>query len=141
MSQKVDGRIITKIQDLVGEGVRNVKEMERHLKIYVKDLFRDAELPSIENRRFYPRRQDIRNHMYIAAVKTRLAKMDQENLKLKIEKWKQERPNDLFHFRSYGSARSNDSDLNSEESNMDDTVNVSTLCSFSIIKIFNQTGA
>ena len=47
MSQKVDEKIIKKVQDLVGEGVRNVREMERHIRIYVKDeLFRDSELPS-----------------------------------------------------------------------------------------------
>ena len=72
MSQKVDEKIIKKVQDLVGEGVRNVREMERHIRIYVKDeLFRDSELPSFENRRFYPRCQEIRSHMYIAAAKNR----------------------------------------------------------------------
>ena len=81
MRQKVDEKIIKKVQDLVGEVVRNVREMERHIRIYVKDkLFRDSELPSFENRRFNPRRQDIRSHMYIAAAKNRLAKMDQGNL-------------------------------------------------------------
>ena len=60
MSQKVDEKIIKKVQDLVGEGVRNVREMERHVQIYVKDkLFRDSELPSFENRQFYPKRQDF----------------------------------------------------------------------------------
>ena len=37
MSQKVDEKIIKKGQDLVGEGVRNVREMERHVRMYVKD--------------------------------------------------------------------------------------------------------
>ena len=47
MSQKVDEKIIKKMQDLVGEGIRNVREMERYIRIYVKDeLFRDSELPS-----------------------------------------------------------------------------------------------
>ena len=49
MSQKVDEKIIKKVQDLVGEGVRNVREMERHIRIYVKDeLFCDSELPSFQ---------------------------------------------------------------------------------------------
>ena len=53
MSQKVDEKIVKKVQDLVGEGVRNDREMERHIWIYIKDeLFRDSELPTFENRRF-----------------------------------------------------------------------------------------
>ena len=44
MSQKVDEKIIKKVQDLVGEGVKNVREMERHICIYIKDkLFCDSE--------------------------------------------------------------------------------------------------
>ena len=53
MSQKADVKIIKKVQDLIGEGVRNVREMERHIRIYVKDeLFRNSELPLFENRHF-----------------------------------------------------------------------------------------
>ena len=35
---------------------------------------------AITNRRFYPKKSDIRSHMYHATVKYCLAKMDQENL-------------------------------------------------------------
>ncbi len=41
-SQRLDERLINKIGELVGEGVRSVAEMKRHLKIYVKKtLFHD----------------------------------------------------------------------------------------------------
>ena len=40
--------------------------------------------------------------MYHATVKYRLAKMDQENLALKVEQWKLEYPNDMLFFRPYG---------------------------------------
>ena len=40
--------------------------------------------------------------MYLATVKYRLAKMDQENLALKVEQWKLEYPNDMLFFRPYG---------------------------------------
>ena len=89
MSKQVDARIIKKIHHLVGEGIRSVAEMERYIRHYVKEeLFRDRELPSIENRRYFPLEQDIRNHMYIATTKLRLSKIDQENLHLKILEWK-----------------------------------------------------
>ena len=107
------------MQDLVGDGFRKIREMERHIRIYVKDeLFPDSELPLFENMRFYPRGQDIRSHMYIAAAKNRLAKMDQENLQLKIDKWKQESPNDFF-YRSYGAVITDDG-KNSEDKGKDE---------------------
>ena len=88
---------------LVSEGVRNVREMERHIKIYVrKELFRDQQLPSSVNRRYHPTLQDIRNHMYKASVKLRFAKLDQSNLEAKLSIWKQQHPDDSFFFRGYG---------------------------------------
>jgi len=40
MLQPTDKRLVEKIQILVGEGVRNVDEMKRHLRHFVKnDLF------------------------------------------------------------------------------------------------------
>ena len=103
MSQKVDQRIVDKIYQLVGEGVRQVREMERHVKIFVKnEMFRNEVMPSVVNRRFHPQRKDIRNHMYHATVKNRLAKLDQENLNLKIKEWKVQSPSDLFFSRGYG---------------------------------------
>ncbi|XP_057308166.1 calcium-responsive transcription factor-like [Hydractinia symbiolongicarpus] len=100
ISQQVDSRITTKIHALVGQGVRQVKEMERHIKIYVQnELFCDKMLPSPTNRRFFPTRRDITNHMYISTTKLRLSKIDQENLALKIEQWKKQAPTDNFFFR------------------------------------------
>ena len=46
MSQQVDERIITKIHQLANEGVRDVREMQKHIKIYVKnELFCSSPLP------------------------------------------------------------------------------------------------
>ena len=57
---------------------------------------------AITNRRFYPKRSEIRAHMYHATIKYRLAKLDQEKLALKVEQWKLEHPNDMLFFRPYG---------------------------------------
>ena len=57
---------------------------------------------AITNRRFYPKRSDIRAHMYHATIKYRLAKLDQEKLALKVEQWKLEHPNDMLFFHPYG---------------------------------------
>lgn len=91
-----------KIYELVGEGVISVLEMERHLNIFVKkQLFSNQPSPSVGNRRFYPSRTDIRNHMYRAVVRFRHSKIDQENLESKIMEWKAEVPDDNFFFRPY----------------------------------------
>ena len=44
----MDEKLIKKIYELVGEGVHKVREMVRHLKIFVKDeLFKDSLLPGM----------------------------------------------------------------------------------------------
>ena len=48
MSQPVDEKLIKKIYELVGEGVHQVREIERHLKNFVKNaLFKDSTLPGM----------------------------------------------------------------------------------------------
>ena len=54
------------------------------------------------NRRFYPKKIEIRSHMYHVTVKHHLAKIDQENLALKVEQWKLEYPNDMLFFLPCG---------------------------------------
>ncbi|XP_064638302.1 calcium-responsive transcription factor-like [Lineus longissimus] len=79
--QPVDERIIWQIHFLVREGVSRCSEMMRHIEIYVKnELFRDDEMPSILDRRFYPTRKDIQSHIYRAKIQCRLSKLDQHNL-------------------------------------------------------------
>ena len=72
MSQLLDQRIKAKIAELVGEGVRRVAEMQRRLNHYVKnELFLGQESPSFLNRRFFPEKKDIRNHIYLALIASR----------------------------------------------------------------------
>ena len=68
------------IHKLVGEGIRNIKEMQRALRLYVKmELFEGQRPPPINSRRFYPEELYIRNYMYNATAKLRISKVDQEN--------------------------------------------------------------
>ena len=108
-SQNVDERVTNKIYQLVGEGVQNVREMARHIRIYVKnELFHGSSIPPSTNRRFDPTLKDVRNHMYKAAVKHKFSKLDQANLELKVQEWKQQQPNDNFFFRDYGEKPADD---------------------------------
>ena len=81
IQQQVDPRIAEKIHYLVGKGVINVNEMRRHLREYLtNDLFCGQELPPTYNRRFWPRRTDLRNHIYRANFANRFSICDQKNL-------------------------------------------------------------
>ena len=107
MLQRVDEQIIEKISELVGEGVRSVEEMKRHLKIFVKDdLFRGKQQPERSNRRYFPKGKTIKNHMYNATIKSRLSTIDQDNVKEMINRWEKEdrRSGDKFYFRPYKEA-------------------------------------
>ena len=100
MLQPIDKSLVQKIHTLVGEGVKKVDEMKRHLQHYVKnDLFPGQNPPPVTNRHYHPKDVDIRNHMYKATVKQMLSKVDQENLEEKIKGWKQQSPEDFFFFR------------------------------------------
>ena len=85
----MDERIITKIHQLVNEGVRDVREMQ---------MFRSSPLPPPTSRRYNPKKKDVRNHIYIAAVKLKFSKLDQENLEFKVKEWQKESPSDNFFF-------------------------------------------
>lgn len=92
--------LVSKIQELVVAGACSVKEVRRHLKIYVEqDLYKATKAPAKTNRRFYPSKQTIRSHIYKAVIKERFSKFDQENLQKKIEDWKLRCPDESFFFR------------------------------------------
>ena len=98
------------IRKLVGEGIRNVKEMQRALRLYVKtDLFADQQLPPLNSRRFFPEERDIRNHIYNATSQLRMSKVDQENVPLLIENWQKAKQDDFFLIRGYGRSPAADS--------------------------------
>ena len=40
--------------------------------------------------------------MYIAAMKTRFSKLDQQNLAMKIQAWEKQHPSDKIFYRGYG---------------------------------------
>ena len=89
--QPIDKSLVQKIHTLVGEGVKKVHEMERHLRHYFKhDLFAGENPPPVTNRHYHPKDVDIRNHMYKATVKQMLSKAAQENLEEKVKGRKQE---------------------------------------------------
>ena len=103
MSQQIGKGIVEKIQELVGEGVRNIREMEGAINVFVKnDIFQGESLPPRTSGHFFPERRNLQNHMCRASVKLRFSKIDQENLSMKVDIWRKEKAKDTFFFGPYG---------------------------------------
>ena len=87
-----------KFINMLVKGVQNVREMARHIGIFIKnDFFHGS-----SNRRCNPVLKDVRNFMYKVEVKHKFSKLDQANLDLKVQEWKQKQPNGNFFFRGCG---------------------------------------
>ena len=72
--------------------------MKRALEHYVKyDLCRDCP-PDVNDRAYHPSSNDIKNHIHCAKSQLQLSKFDQENLRLKVNKWQKSSPSTKFFF-------------------------------------------
>ena len=75
IGQYVDKRVVDKIYDFVNQNITNLSEVQRSLDKHVReDLFSghpEERRSKKTNRRYYPCRQDVRNHITkaISAVK------------------------------------------------------------------------
>ena len=69
--------------------------------VYVQHSLCADVKPDLTDRAYYPTSTDVHNHIYLAQCARRLSKLDQENLQLKVQKWKRDSPNSKFYFRPY----------------------------------------
>ena len=103
IGQYVDNRVVKKIYDFVKQNITNVTEVKRWLDHFLEnDLFRDVpktQLPKKTNRRYYPSRQDLRNHIGRAISAFKYCDDDQESLAKKIDEWKTKDPTSKFFYR------------------------------------------
>ena len=99
-AQKVHPLLIRKISELVSANITDVHEIKRLLKYYTNNQI-SKELgfkPNVHDRAFYPNTVDIKNHIYRAKRARELSKIDQENLRLKIQEWEANNPECTFFF-------------------------------------------
>ena len=84
----VDQRIISKIYDLMQRGVTRPEEARRCLEEFVeRELFANVspqECPKKCSHKYYPTRQDLRNHITKAIAVSNYCKDDQESLRQKV---------------------------------------------------------
>lgn len=87
VGQSVDAKVIEKIHELVASNITNPVMVSKCLEQYVeKELFvNSSQKPSKSNRRYYPSRQDLRNHIAKAISVTKYSCDDQESLKVKVD--------------------------------------------------------
>ena len=102
-AQRIHPLVTQKITELVSSGITDTGEVKRHLHFYVtKSVPKELGIyPKPNNRAFHPTTVDIRNHIWTAKKALELSKIDQENVRCKIENWKQSTPNSSSFFRPY----------------------------------------
>ena len=102
-AQKLHTLIISKIADIVHSGITNITDIKRSLRWYVQNELAEkfGAPPKNTNRSLYPTDNDIRNHVYIAKKAMEFNKLDKENLKLKLQKWKEDIPTQSAFYRPY----------------------------------------
>ena len=115
-AQRIHPKLFEKVYELVSEGITDTQEVKRILKNYT--LHTNVQKPDMSDRAYYPTSTDVHNHIYRAQKACQLSKLDQENLKIKVDMW--QNPESNFYFRPY---KSNDS------SQDDNIYTNTTLCS------------
>ena len=114
----VDRRIISKIYDLVQRGVTRPEEVRRCLEEFVeRELFANVspqERPKKCSRKYYPTRQDLRNHITKAIAASKYCKDDQESLRQKVSEW-QASGTGKFLYRPKGQDSNNGKDSSGQK--------------------------
>lgn len=83
--------------------------MRRLIKIFVKtELFKGQTILDESNKRFFPRKKTIKNHMIHSRRKLCYSLIDQECLQKKIEEWKSSSPEISVFFRPKSTIHNND---------------------------------
>lgn len=91
-AQRIHPKLVEKIYELASEGITDTQEVKRALKHYTLHVLCPEQKPELVDRAYYPTNTDIRNHVYRAQRACQLSKLDQENLRLKIEQWQKQTP-------------------------------------------------
>lgn len=81
---------------MVLHGVTTRADMRRHLKIFVRDKYPNA---SIADTAYYPNNKSISDAIYEGRLRQRYDKIDEKNVEIMINKWREVLPQDFFYYR------------------------------------------
>ncbi|KAM7419568.1 hypothetical protein PAMA_016597 [Pampus argenteus] len=90
LTQTVHPTITQWINQLVREGMTDSQDIQATLRHYVKTRMTDTAAPSELDRAYYPTLKDIKNHIYLAKVRLRITKLDQQDLCQKLDEWQKD---------------------------------------------------
>ena len=82
MCQKIHLKLVSKIYELVADGITETCEVKRALKVYINEIKTDGNCDP-NDRAYNPTMKDISNHVFRAKKKLELSCLDQENAHLK----------------------------------------------------------
>ena len=106
IGQYVDKRVVQKVYDLVELSITNVGEVKRSLDQFVEsEIFGevpDSKKPRKTNRKYYPCRKDIRNHIARAISSLKYSSDDQESLRHKVDDRRKKSPHSKYFYRARG---------------------------------------
>ena len=102
-AQRIHPLLSEKISELVAAGITETNEVRRSLRFYVTNtLCKELGYQTKQSdRALYPTTTDIRNHVYSAKKALELSKLDQENTRLKIERWQSTNAEASYFFRPF----------------------------------------
>lgn len=82
--------------DMVLHGVTTRGDMRRHLKVFTQEKFPDA---SIADAAYYPPDKAITDALYAGRLQLRYDRIDEKNVEIMIQKYKESMPHDFFYYR------------------------------------------
>lgn len=102
VSHYIDGRIVDKIHELVSTNIANPVMVRNCVELYVeKEMFgNSSQKPNKSNRRYYPTKQDLRNHIAKAISVNKSSGDDQESLRVKVDEWRKSSPGSNLFLRT-----------------------------------------
>lgn len=96
-----------KIQEYVSLGITSVPFLKKVLRQFVNTELSvsDCVLPKSHDQCYFPTSHTIQNHVHLALVAGRYSGLDQLNLEIKLNKWKEDDPSAHFYFRKCSEAQ------------------------------------
>ena len=118
--QRIDTKLVSKIDTFVKEGLTDMKKMKRLLKIIVKtEVFKNKNLSEPTNKQFFPRTSAIRNHVIHAKRNLCHSLIDQECLQKQMDQWETGDKSVKIFFRPKSSIEQDGDEKSSDDINTD----------------------
>ena len=100
IGQYVDKRVVQKVYDLVKLSITNVGSLDQFVESEIFGDVPDSKKPRKTNRRYYPCRKDLRNHIAQTISSLKYSSDNQESLRHKVDDWRKKSPHWNYFYRT-----------------------------------------